>query len=198
MDHIVTNSRAKVGRCGVLDCGFSDHLAIFCTRVVNRSGTVDPLCTNTKRIRSLKNYSKEAFCDKLRVADWSKVYLSINVDEAVNQFTELFHGVLDNIAPFREIRTKKKSEPWINSDILAGNRKRDSLFRRYRKDKTRVDLYREYCQLRNRIQRDVKLAKSLYFRNKIEEDRNNSSKLWSHLKSLGYDGKASSNAQTVL
>ena len=57
-----------------------------------------------------------------------------------------------------------------------------------RKDKTRTDLYQEYCQ-----------AKFVYFKNKIEEDRSNSGKLGTHLKSLGYNGKKnSSNAQTVL
>ena len=37
LDHIITNSLRKVKCSGVMDCGFSDHLAIFCTKMSQMS-----------------------------------------------------------------------------------------------------------------------------------------------------------------
>ena len=42
---------------------------------------------------------------------------------------------------------------------------------------------------RNQVQRYTKKIKSEYFNNKIEENRNNSRKLWQQLKGLGYKNK---------
>ena len=46
--------------------------------------------------------------------------------------------------------------------------------------------YSEFCKVRNQVQRDIKMAKENYFKGKIEQNRGDSSKLWSQLKSLGY------------
>jgi hypothetical protein len=122
LDHIVTNSRGKISKCGTLAYGFSDHLAVYCTRSSPKTGIFKPLI---KHVRSFKNYSKEALCDRLRLTDWSSVLLSSNVDAALDRFLLIFKGIMNEIAPFRDIRVKQRTEPWINTDILAGIRKRD-------------------------------------------------------------------------
>jgi hypothetical protein len=111
------------------------------------------------------------------LTDWSSVLLSSNVDAALDQFLLIFKGILNEIAPFRDIRVKQRTEPWVNTDILAGIRKRDDLFRRFRNDRSRTDLYQDYCKTRNKVQRDVELVKQYYFRDKIDQNRNNSKKL---------------------
>ena len=121
-----------------------------------------------------------------------------NVDVSLTQFVQLLHGVIDIVAPMRDVKVKRKTEPWFNGDILAGIRQRDALLRRFRKDRSKTQVYAEYCRVRNRVQRDVKKAKEYYFRNQIERNRNNSSKLWSHLKSLGYGSTCDSNSPIVL
>ena len=45
-------------------------------------------------------------------------------------------------------------------------------------------LYGEYCSQRNKVQRDIKFAKSDYFRRRIDESGNDSGKLWKQLGSL--------------
>lgn len=58
--------------------------------------------------------------------------------------------------------------------------------------------YKLYCQLRNKVQREIKSAKSEYFSNKIEENKNNPRKLWQQLKNLGYKNKKSESPNIVL
>ena len=128
-------------------------------------------------------------CLKVDHVNWNDVYSAINVDVALNSFIRIFHGILDNVAPYKEMRTKSKTEPWMNADILAGIRCRNELFGKFKKNKDRADIYKQYCTVRNRVQRDIKEAKKFFFQNKVEQNRGDPKKLWSQLKSLGYDSK---------
>ena len=82
-------------------------------------------------------------------------------------------------------------------EILVAIRKRDDLFRRFKKDKGNKTLYAAYCKQRNSVQRDIKLAKSEFFKGKLRESRGDSAKLWRHLSSLGY-GESKSKTSIVL
>ena len=195
LDHIVTNSKDRVSYHGILNCSLSDHLPIFFTRGAIRANFSKPII---KTVRSFKNYTRELFLGHLRRVDWTSVFLARHVDESLSQFVSLLHGVLDKVAPLRDIKVKQKTEPWFNGDILAGIRRRDVLFKRFRRDRGNVELYREYCQVRNKVQRDIKLAKQFYFRNQIERNRDNSGKLWTQLKDLGYGGSRKSDGPIVL
>ena len=57
---------------------------------------------------------------------------------------------------------------------------------------------RQYCQLRNKIQKDVRSAKAEHFSSKIEENKHNSKKLWNQLKTLGYSSKTKGETKVVL
>jgi uncharacterized protein YydD (DUF2326 family) len=43
--------------------------------------------------------------------------------------------------------------------------------------------------IRNKVQREVKSARSNYFSDKIEENKNDPKKLWKQLKDLGFKSK---------
>ena len=86
----------------------------------------------------------------------------------------------------------------MNSHILASIRKRDTLLSRFRKDRSNVSVYSEFCKVRNGVQRDIKLAKENYFKRGIEQNKGDSGKLWSHLKSLGYSKKISCSSSNIV
>ena len=54
LDHAIVNNRGLVQQCGVIDCGFSDHLVTFCSRGLPRNFSVG---STVRKIRSLKSYS---------------------------------------------------------------------------------------------------------------------------------------------
>ena len=60
-----------------------------------------------------------------------------------------------------------------------------------------LPLYREFCKIRNAVQRDIKLAKEQHFKHGVEKNKGDSGKLWGHLKSLGH-GKDVSSSRIVL
>ena len=194
IDHIVTNSRDLVRASGTVVVGFSDHLITFSSRIFPKVASAP----NVKKVRSMKDYSKEGFLSELAKVDWSSVLSSDNADYCVTEFSRLFNSAVDKVAPYREIRVRSKKNPWINPGILSLIKRRDALFSEFRKNRSDENLYKEYCRVRNMVQRDIKQAKANYFRHSIEQNRGKSDKLWGHLKSLGYKKAPGPSSNIVL
>ena len=150
-----------------------------------------------RKVRCYKNYSPYNFQRELSGVDWSAVMSSPDVEFCLQEFSRLFLAAVDRVAPFRDVRVKARTNPWMNDCILSGIKLRDKLLSQFRKDRGNSALYREFCKVRNRVQRDVKMARENFFKGKIEQNRGNSSKLWGQLKSLGY-GKVGDGARIVL
>ena len=195
LDHIITNSSGKLYNFGVLDCSISDHLPIYCHRLQVRGESHVPI---VKWVRSFKGYSAEILNRELRLVDWSGVYLGRNVDEAYESFVSILRGLIDRLAPMRQLRTRQRTGPWMSGIILAGIRRRDDLFRQFKRDRSNLVLYGEFCRVRNQVQRDVKQAKQDYFRGIVERCDGDNRKLWSSLKGAGFNSKAKSGAKIVV
>ena len=195
IDHIVTSMSELIVESGVILNGFSDHLITFSSR---RGGKETFTGSNVRFVRSFKSYSKASFLLELRKIDWSPILASADVNFCLAEFSRLFRMAIDSVAPLREVRVRSKKNPWMNAHILSSIRHRDKLFSRFKKDRSNALLYKEYCQARNKVQRDIKLAKETFFKNGVERNRGNSGKLWDHLKSLGFSKKAFNSSAIVL
>ena len=89
IDHIICSSDNKITQSGVLPLAISDHLATFCTR---KAKQISYNFHNTMTIRSMKKYSKQAFCGILEQSDWSPVYSSSDVDTVCSSFQDIFYN----------------------------------------------------------------------------------------------------------
>ncbi len=100
------------------------------------------------------------------------MYLCRNVENAWCNFRSIFHSILEDVAPHRElkIRQQKDLEPWMTSDILENLRKRDELLQCYNKTKDK-NHYKQFCTARNKVQRNINTAKDEYISGKIEENK---------------------------
>ena len=96
----------------------------------------------------------------------------------------------------KEIRLKQRTEAWLTTEIYEMIKSSDEFLYKFKKHDSQSD-FKEFCKFRNRIQRKIKLAKSNYFSNKIEENRNNPRKLWQQLKELGYKNKGNEGAKII-
>ena len=167
---------------------------IFCSRRISKCHFKSH---NTTKIRSLKNYSSEIFLDKLSRADWNSCFLSTCVNSAWKSFQNIFSNVLDEVAPVKEIRLKQRTEPWMSSEILELIHSRDKFLYSFKKSGIQEE-YKRFCEMRNKVQREIKKAKSEYFSNKIDEDKENPRKLWKHLKDIGLKGKQKDDSSICL
>lgn len=194
MDHILCNNKEKICQSGTVPIGLSDHFLTYCTRKISK-GQINK--HKYAKIRSLKKYTKEEFILKLTCADWSQCFYACDINTAWSAFRDIFLSILNTVAPVKEVRLKQRTEPWINSEILDLIKQRDHYLYQFKKSKDSA-IYKLYCQLRNKVQREIKEAKSEYFSNKIEENKNCPRKLWQQLKDLGYKNKKNESSNLVL
>ena len=65
---------------------------------------------NVIKIRSCKHYTKNILEEKLHAVDWSSVTQSTDVNSAWTSFKSLLLGVIDTVAPLKDIRLKVRTE----------------------------------------------------------------------------------------
>ncbi len=73
---------------------------------------------------------------------------------------------VDNLSPFKVVRVKPRTEPWINDDILENIRLRNKKYYTFRRNKDDQS-WEEYKKVRNEVSRFVVNAKKAYFNEKI-------------------------------
>ena len=129
----------------------------------------------TIKIRSMKKYTTESFHEKLQAVNWSEIFNTENIDSAWNCFKQLFRSVIDDIAPFKEIRVKQRSEPWFDTELRDLIQKRDKALSDFNKNKDPCQ-YSYYKKLRNKVQYEIKKSKSNYYKQKVEENIKNPKK----------------------
>ena len=88
--------------------------------------------------------------------------MCFDAEMAWDSFKLIFHAVIDALAPIKEIRLKQRTEPWINSEILQNIMQRGETLNTFRKTKDPA-LYKLYCKLRNKVQRETRNSKRDYF-----------------------------------
>ncbi len=118
----------------------------------------------------MKNYCLEVFCDVLGKVEWSSVLGCRDVDKAWVRFKELFSKVLDRVAPYKRVRIKQRSEPWINDDILRRIKLRNYCFKKFKND-LEASSFELYKLRRNMVRDMIREAKMNYFKNKVNENR---------------------------
>ena len=136
--------------------------------------------------------------NKLRNVNWSRVTHCTDVNQAWGIFSTLFINILDEVSPIKHVRIKNRTEPWMNSMILELIRERDRLLYKSNKNKGNKELRKEFNSIRNKVQHEIRKAKTNFFKDKIEKNKDNPKNLWKQLKSLGYSSKSKNNSKIVL
>ena len=194
IDHILTNLQDRVSQSGVIETTFSDHFSIFCTRKITRNR---PNKHKTIKIRSLRNYSRESYLEKLKDIKLPAMDENSNIDEIYANFATQLRIIIDTVAPLREIRVKNNTPDWFDGEILEEIRKRDKLHKKYKNYKLEEDGV-QYRSSRNKVQTLINTKKQKYIQNSLEENKRNSKKLWKNLKNLGLPSKIKSNSKINL
>ena len=107
----------------------------------------------------------------------------MNVEDAYNTFQDMFNNACDIHCPIKEKRVKGSFPEWINGDYITLCKDRDYYFSRAHKFDNDKD-WKRARQLRNEANKLNRSLKKNYCNNAINENVNNSKKLWSTIKKL--------------
>ena len=99
--------------------------------------------------------------------------------EKFQLFSTELKGAIDLLLPWRTVKINSSDRPWITKRLKAAITKRQEAFINYGKDSN------SYKMLRNKVHKEIKAAKRLYYRNKVvdlELDHTSSRNWWNHIK----------------
>ena len=100
------------------------------------------------------------------------------------------------VAPIKQVRSKQRSELWMDDNILDFINQRDQALHNFRKSKI-ADDFKHFSKLRNKVQYSIRKVKRHFYNNKIEDHKNSSSDLRKTLTSLGTLSKMESGSTSI-
>ena len=177
LDHIYTNVRFKCSAPTIMSFGDSDHELIGFTRLSKQPQDV----THTIRKRSYKFFDEEQFLADIAEIDWSDILTTIDLDEAVNLFTNKFKEVLNFHAPWILYQQRKHHKIWISKETKELMAERDKWKRKatalsienrgLQSSQEEVEAWSEYKIIRNRVNNLKKNEESLKVSGEVKVQR---------------------------
>ena len=182
IDNMYTNYTYDSCNCGILCSDVSDHFPVFC--IIDCLSMTDKQSnTVTKRNFNCKNIAK--FSRKLSSQNWNNVY---NVDDAQIAFSVLqrvIDQLIEEIFPEQTIPVTYKTRlPWLNSELKAAIKARNSLSNLCKQNPTDKELHKSYKLNRNQVTAQIRNAHITYQSNELDIVKNDISKSWNVLKAI--------------
>ena len=107
LDHILTNSDWKISQKGVINVRLSDHQFINYTRKHLRTKAN---IHKQDRVRLLEKYAPELLRKELKKIIFAKDNILSNVNIAYLDLVKKFLTVVNEIAPFKDLRIKNNTQ----------------------------------------------------------------------------------------
>ena len=185
---LMTNYRAAV-----LEYDISDHLPCIC--LIENSSIIYK-ANNTCTYRDLRDKNVENFRQELKKIDITLI-LDLDCENAYKKFQYHVKRALDKSCPVKTIKIKKKqiNQPWMTRGLLKSSYTCNKLYRKTvgkaNNDRS-FDIYKKYRNIYNRTKSQ---NKANYYKEKINESKNNCKKIWKIYNSL--IGKLNNKKDTI-
>ena len=186
LDHFATNKPDFITSSGTKAVGFSDHDLIFGMRKISGSMRKEPKVINC---RNTKSYTSDLFRKAPTEASWDYIDSLDDPHDISEKWLDQFTEILDQIAPFKLRKVKNTYTPFIDKDL----RQEMLLHDLYKKKHTKnhdPDDWLKYKQIRNDINAEIKIKRSKYFSQKLEDCRSDIKETWRVLNAaMGHKSK---------
>ena len=181
IDLVFTNERKNISHSVVIHLGISDHSMIYAVRklIIPKS---DP---KIKIVRNFKNFNVNDFLRDLSQIPWETTVIQDNPNTCWKIWKSFYLGVLDRHAPFRRVRIRGNSIPWVTSDIRKLMRLRDYHKKRAVKFNSQFH-WDKFRETRNKLNSCLRTTKRNYFCNEINDSvqSNDIKRSWSLINTL--------------
>ena len=178
LDLMFTNIPEKMSKVYTFTRGYSDHKLVMGTRFTKN---IKEHMRYTTR-RSYRNFDKTIFLTKIREANMLDIYLCQDPNKASELLTQKLNSILNVLAPVKKIQIRKNYAPWITEECKVNMDSRDHAQKKAIDSGATTD-WSNYKRIRNDVTKQVKQAKVVWQRNKMETSEGNPSKVWSNVLS---------------
>lgn len=183
IDVCLTNMESNHITAGAILYDISDHLPIFCFGSFLTSK--DKRCTERVLHRKINEETLGTFSDLIGQENWDDVYTENDPVLAYRKFLVKFKHSYDAAFPLCQsrLRPKKIRKPWVTGDLYKQIKQKDRKYHAFIKHRD-PRLLDEFKKCRNKLNSDLKQAKSVYYQNKFTHLQNDYRKLWETVNNL--------------
>ena len=121
LDHHWTNHQEKVSHVNEYFQGASDHKMICIVRTSKKVISKPRLIKK----RMFKKFDPKLFLEAVSRTSWLDVYLSDDIDTAVNLVSAKLNKILDAMAPVKVIQVRSNYAPWVSAETKQKMKERD-------------------------------------------------------------------------
>ena len=181
IDVILTSHPDMHKKSGIIKYTLSDHFLTY-TEVQRHCPSKDTHKHNTVRFRDMKCFDQDKFLDDIK----SNSCFSDNSFQRTPSWDEwksTFLEISAKHAPFKTIRLKKRSNPWISADIIKLMYERDHVHKTATKNNDSA-LYGRYKRLRNQVTAMINANKKEYYRHVDALSKSDPKQMWGEIKQL--------------
>lgn len=183
LDHFWCTHPEQLNNVHVLNSGMSDHLPIIATRTYKRARQ-NRNEHFTITYRDIKSLDKEKFIASLSTAPWDCAFVFEDTNDVVDAWYKIFDGIVKEHLPLKQKRVKRNVQPkWFDRNISRKLKDRDILLDKARRSQSEHD-WATYRRAKNEATNLIRRLKKAYFRNKFQENKHDSRKLWNLIKCL--------------
>ena len=164
IDNIFTNKYNMLSDVGVIQANISDHFAVFSSLSMQGTEKIEYF-EITKLNVSESNLS--ALSRELALFNWNALKSIEDVNELYDSFSENVVSLYDECCPVVKIKVKRldKEKPYVNRYIKNLIVQKHRLERLYHKKP--ITYGSRFREIRNKVNREMRAAKELYYKGKI-------------------------------
>ena len=180
IDHLFTNTLLPI-ESGTLDCGITDHRAIFCTIPISSP-------TNSDLFEIKFRDHSELNIERFRHDLYGKLAsFDVYQDFSIDSKTQIFENILSNCymanCPIKtkRISYKNLTSPWISDSIKRSIHHKHLLSKLSQDNPQYIDRFNTY---KNILRKVIKSAKISYYISKFNAIAGDVKKTWKAIKSI--------------
>ena len=179
IDLIFTNVAELCSKALSIPVGCSDHNIV----AIGRKTKVPKSGQKIVLKRMFKYFNENNYYEEVKNIDWSTVLQEEDPNTALNVFNKLLMPIIDKHAPLKKRTVRNVSSPWLDQELRHYMAQRNEAKVQAIKsgDTQQWDLYRK---LRNFVTKLNKIKKNNYYKNRIENAKLDSRKIWNTLNEL--------------
>lgn len=196
IDICITNLNAREATSGVFTQDISDHMPVFCLTSFYRGKNTPK--RDIYSYRRINEESLETFFVLIEQTNWEDVLLERDPNLAYALFSNKFKLCYDAAFPLIQVKNRQKNvrKPWITNDLYRRIKIKDKMYHNFIKCRNQ-NLLIEFKKTRNKLNSDLKKAKSEYYQNIFSRVYNDPRKIWETVNEITDRKKRVQETQSV-